>query len=326
MYALWIWPGRSSSAGTAAFGSCCSTRLRRRGARRRASCSAATSRPSARRARSSACSGCCSSAGRIHHPVDRQSRALVSQIGVLIVINLAFGFASGGVDRQRRPHRRPGRRPVAGRDRRTHRRADAVVVLAATARGDRIGPARRDVADPRVGRGGRGRGGGGDRDRPGDGRTDGRRRGRPIQQPGSRSRSSIDPAESFAASPPIAKRQDTYPWTLRQTMVRTRRIGGALIPSACVTGARLGAEPPDRIPRAPVSGRKRPRAHVAPDRGCSRPEVQRAGGTVGSTTLTRAPCGATFSAWAVPPCAAASSRTMARPRPLPGPVRAGSAR
>lgn len=35
-------------------------------------------------------------AGRVHHPVDRQSRALVSQIGFLIVINLAFGFASGG--------------------------------------------------------------------------------------------------------------------------------------------------------------------------------------------------------------------------------------
>jgi membrane associated rhomboid family serine protease len=35
-------------------------------------------------------------AGRLHHPVDRQSRALVSQIGMLIVLNLAFGFASGG--------------------------------------------------------------------------------------------------------------------------------------------------------------------------------------------------------------------------------------
>lgn len=37
------------------------------------------------------------SAGRLHHPVDRQSRALVSQIGMLIVINLAFGFAFSGV-------------------------------------------------------------------------------------------------------------------------------------------------------------------------------------------------------------------------------------
>ena len=35
-------------------------------------------------------------AGRIHHPVDRQSRGLVSQIGVLILINIVFGFASGG--------------------------------------------------------------------------------------------------------------------------------------------------------------------------------------------------------------------------------------
>jgi membrane associated rhomboid family serine protease len=35
-------------------------------------------------------------AGRLHNPVDRQSRALVGQIGMLIVINLAFGFASGG--------------------------------------------------------------------------------------------------------------------------------------------------------------------------------------------------------------------------------------
>jgi len=35
-------------------------------------------------------------AGRIHHPVDRQSRAIVSQMLVLIVINIAFGFASGG--------------------------------------------------------------------------------------------------------------------------------------------------------------------------------------------------------------------------------------
>ena len=35
-------------------------------------------------------------AGRVHHPVDRQSRAIVSQLGVLILINIAFGFASGG--------------------------------------------------------------------------------------------------------------------------------------------------------------------------------------------------------------------------------------
>ena len=35
-------------------------------------------------------------AGRIHHPVDRQSRGIVNQLLVLIVINIVFGFASGG--------------------------------------------------------------------------------------------------------------------------------------------------------------------------------------------------------------------------------------
>ncbi|MEA2608213.1 MAG: rhomboid protease GluP [Chloroflexota bacterium] len=35
-------------------------------------------------------------AGRLHHPVDRQGRALLGQLGVLILINLFFGFASGG--------------------------------------------------------------------------------------------------------------------------------------------------------------------------------------------------------------------------------------
>ena len=35
-------------------------------------------------------------AGRLHKPVDRQSRALVGQIGMLILLILAFGFASGG--------------------------------------------------------------------------------------------------------------------------------------------------------------------------------------------------------------------------------------
>jgi membrane associated rhomboid family serine protease len=35
-------------------------------------------------------------AGRLHHPVDRQSRALVGQLGILILINLVFGFASAG--------------------------------------------------------------------------------------------------------------------------------------------------------------------------------------------------------------------------------------
>jgi membrane associated rhomboid family serine protease len=36
------------------------------------------------------------SAGRLHHPVDRQSRALVGQVGILILLNLVFGLASGG--------------------------------------------------------------------------------------------------------------------------------------------------------------------------------------------------------------------------------------
>ena len=35
-------------------------------------------------------------AARIHHPVDRQSRGIVSQLMFLIVINIVFGFASNG--------------------------------------------------------------------------------------------------------------------------------------------------------------------------------------------------------------------------------------
>jgi membrane associated rhomboid family serine protease len=35
-------------------------------------------------------------AGRIHQPVDRQARAISGQIGMIIVFNLIFGFASGG--------------------------------------------------------------------------------------------------------------------------------------------------------------------------------------------------------------------------------------
>jgi membrane associated rhomboid family serine protease len=37
-------------------------------------------------------------AGRFHHPVDRQSRALVGQLGMLIVLNLLLGFAVPGID------------------------------------------------------------------------------------------------------------------------------------------------------------------------------------------------------------------------------------
>jgi membrane associated rhomboid family serine protease len=35
-------------------------------------------------------------AGRVHHPVDRQSRGIVSQLMALVLINIVFGFASGG--------------------------------------------------------------------------------------------------------------------------------------------------------------------------------------------------------------------------------------
>jgi rhomboid protease GluP len=37
-------------------------------------------------------------AERVHHPVDRQSRALVSQIGMLILLNLLLGFAIPNID------------------------------------------------------------------------------------------------------------------------------------------------------------------------------------------------------------------------------------
>jgi hypothetical protein len=35
-------------------------------------------------------------AGRLHHPVDRQARGIVGQLVVILVINIVFGFASGG--------------------------------------------------------------------------------------------------------------------------------------------------------------------------------------------------------------------------------------
>lgn len=37
-------------------------------------------------------------AGRVHHPVDRQSRMLIGQLGTLILINIAFGFMVRGID------------------------------------------------------------------------------------------------------------------------------------------------------------------------------------------------------------------------------------
>ena len=41
--------------------------------------------------------GVIAAASWIHHPVDRYARAIARQIGVLILINLAFGFASAGM-------------------------------------------------------------------------------------------------------------------------------------------------------------------------------------------------------------------------------------
>lgn len=35
-------------------------------------------------------------AGRIHHPVDRESRAIVSRLLLMVVVTVGFGFASGG--------------------------------------------------------------------------------------------------------------------------------------------------------------------------------------------------------------------------------------
>ena len=35
-------------------------------------------------------------ASRVHHPIDRASRGLIGQLGILVVLNLAFGFLSGG--------------------------------------------------------------------------------------------------------------------------------------------------------------------------------------------------------------------------------------
>jgi rhomboid protease GluP len=35
-------------------------------------------------------------AGRLHHPVDRQARGIVNQLVFLVIINLVFGFSSGG--------------------------------------------------------------------------------------------------------------------------------------------------------------------------------------------------------------------------------------
>ena len=41
--------------------------------------------------------GVLAAASWIYHPVDRYARAIARQIGVLILVNLAFGFASAGM-------------------------------------------------------------------------------------------------------------------------------------------------------------------------------------------------------------------------------------
>ena len=78
-------------------------------------------------------------ASRLHHPVDRQSRAIVGQLGMLILINIVFGFAVSG-HRQRRAHRRPADRPVARRVHAADARPDDVVAVAAPGGGRRRAP------------------------------------------------------------------------------------------------------------------------------------------------------------------------------------------
>ena len=191
-------------------------------------------------------------AGRLHHPVDRQSRALVGQLGMLIAINLVFGFASGGAIDNRRPHRRAGRGPVAGRAHPPDRRPDAVVALAAA------------VARPR--------------------------------HPGRSARWSAGRA-GFMTVVALGVVAIVVAAGCRDRHGRSARSARSLGPGSSGSSRRHG--------RRPSSDARRRR------------------GILGSTTLTRAPRGATFSACAVPPWAAASSRTIARPKPA---ARSGSRR
>ena len=87
---------RSSSAGTARSASWRSTWPARRPARPPASCSVATCRRSGRRARSSGCSGSCSRPVGCTTRSTGRAAAIVSQLMALVVINIVFGFASGG--------------------------------------------------------------------------------------------------------------------------------------------------------------------------------------------------------------------------------------
>ena len=194
------------------------------------------------------------SAGRLHHPVDRQSRALVSQIGTLIVINLVFGFAFAGV-------------------------IDNFAHIGGLVAGLWMGALVVPTGVPTL--------------------------------------------SSFwsrpAGTPPSAQRVAASPLLelIGVAVVVAVVAGGVAVGTADRNGRRGPPIRPSRC-RSPSSATRADARR--------RPPAQRAPGTVGKTTLTRAPCGATFSACAVPPWAVANSRTIARPRPLAGPVRAGSAR
>ena len=85
----------------------------------------------------------------------------------------------------------------------------------------------------------------------------------------------------------------------------------------------------DRVGSEPVRDARRRQSseRTAVARGGSLSAAQsEASGVSGRITLSRAPCGATFSAMASPPWARASSRTIASPSPVPVPVRLGSPR
>ena len=82
-------------------------------------------------------------AGRIHHPVDRQSRGDRQPADGPRRHQHRVRVRVGRLDRQRRPPRRAGGRAVARRARPTDRRADAVVAVATARRDDRRPPAGR---------------------------------------------------------------------------------------------------------------------------------------------------------------------------------------
>ncbi len=99
---------------------------------------------------------------------------------------------------------------------------------------------------------------------------------------------------------------------------KTMGHAGAIISGSSGTAAR--EEGRARSGRASRSARRRPRSPSS-----SSPRRGRSGGSAGSASLKRAPA-IVLSALAVPPCASAASRTIARPRPAPGFERAVAAR